>query len=558
MIVEELAAKFGLEVDEAAFSKVEAAIHGLHHGLMGLVGAFGAAVVTIGAIVESVGEAGDHAARSAEKIGMTTQALQGLTYAAHLADVSAESLESGLKFLSKNAVDAAHGSKEMQEEFARAGITLHDSHGKMKELPQLLSELADKFHKMPKGVEKTDLAIKLLGRSGIEMVPLLNKGSKEIGELTKRAEELGLIMSKETVKDAEEYADGIKEVGAALTGLKNAIGGPLLKDAAKVTKFLSDWIVRNRTLIATPIVKFAKALAAVIGFLAGKTKEASLVWFAFATFLATRGVQALTAMKLGFDSLSIAAIRSAVSSGAAWLAAIAPFVALAALIVLITDDLYTFATGGNSVLGEIVDLVNTGIDPNDNAMLNAFKLIGRAIFDLTGPDALANLTAGLALMQDSFGNFAVNIFKGLAKTIAEAFASMFQKTIVEALNNVISLIPAPLRNSIGDWFHPLPGVPNSASAQANMGAGGGIHGVVGALVDGSRPTVQSSEGQRFAGGGRNAAGAYAGRFAAGAVTVNVDARGNNDHEALGEIIRHRVEEAQRRHLAEARAALEGT
>lgn len=420
MIAEEIVARFGLEVDEAGFQKVEAALHGLHHGIMGVVGAFSAAVVIIGGIVESVGEAGDGAARSAEKIGMTTQALQGLTYAAHLADVSAESLQSGLKFLGKNAAEAAHGSTELRTEFARAGVAIYDSAGKIKPIPELLASMADHFEKMPKGAEKTNLAMKLLGRAGIDMVPLLNKGSKGIEALVKKAEELGLIMDEETIKNAEEYADGIKEVGASLIGLRNAIGGPLLKDAAHVTKFLSEWIIKNREAIASPIVKFAKALSAAVGFLASGTKAASAVWFALITMLLTKGLVALGVTTAGFEGMGFAAVTAAAKAAYAWAAATLPIAALAALIVLITDDLYEFATGGDSVLGDMVAWFNK-IDPTDNPLIKAIRAVGNVLFDLTDPAKWAQMVTAANGLHDKLIEIAFKMGWAFLKSIGGVF-----------------------------------------------------------------------------------------------------------------------------------------
>ena len=52
---------------------------------------------------------------------------------------------------------------------------------------EILLETADKFKGLPNGVDKTAIALKLFGRSGKDMIPVLNLGSKGIQELQKKS-----------------------------------------------------------------------------------------------------------------------------------------------------------------------------------------------------------------------------------------------------------------------------------------------------------------------------------------------------------------------------------
>ena len=45
----------------------------------------------------------------------------------------------------------------------------------------LFSEVANKFSKMEDGAGKVSLAVALFGRAGMDMIPILNKGSVGIG-----------------------------------------------------------------------------------------------------------------------------------------------------------------------------------------------------------------------------------------------------------------------------------------------------------------------------------------------------------------------------------------
>jgi hypothetical protein len=57
-------------------------------------------------------------------------------------------------------------------------------------------DLADHFKTLPDGAEKTALAMKVLGRSGAELIPLLNAGGAAIEELGSKA----VIMTEEQIE----------------------------------------------------------------------------------------------------------------------------------------------------------------------------------------------------------------------------------------------------------------------------------------------------------------------------------------------------------------------
>ena len=63
-------------------------------------------------------DSADAAAKSAQMIGVTTEALTGLQYAASLSDVSTQTLNSSLLKFNKNIAEAANGSKDQAQAFA--------------------------------------------------------------------------------------------------------------------------------------------------------------------------------------------------------------------------------------------------------------------------------------------------------------------------------------------------------------------------------------------------------------------------------------------------------
>lgn len=200
----------------------------------------GAAALAYG--VKQAIDAADEMSKASQKIGVTTEALSGLKYAADLSDVSFETLQNGLKKLSVNMDEANSGTLTQVETFYRLGISVTDSAGKMKSADSVLSEIADKFQMMPDGVNKTALAVQAFGKAGAELIPLLNGGSKGLQDLTDEAEMLGLILDTETAKSAEKFNDQLTKFDRTFDGFKLGVAEKMLPALNAIVETLDDTI----------------------------------------------------------------------------------------------------------------------------------------------------------------------------------------------------------------------------------------------------------------------------------------------------------------------------
>jgi hypothetical protein len=223
------------------------------------VGAAFAAVGTAAAyMVKSAIDAADEMGKAAQKAGVTVEEFSALAYAADLAGVSQEQLGSAMVKLSKNMSDAAMGTGEAVKGFDALGISVTNADGSLKSADQILAEVADKFAQMPDGVDKTTAAVNIFGRAGADLVPLLNGGSSGLAEMRAEAEQLGVVLSTETSKAAEEFNDNLSRMGAAVTGVANKAAGELLPALNEVADMLVTVAKdENSVSVATDIVKGA-------------------------------------------------------------------------------------------------------------------------------------------------------------------------------------------------------------------------------------------------------------------------------------------------------------
>jgi hypothetical protein len=204
----------------------------------GVIGAglgVGLSVAGVKAAISGLVDLAKHAADYADSIGKAaqitgvgTEALSAWRHGAELADVSTEELETGLTKLSRAIADAASGNKEAVATFKSLGISVKDSAGQLKPTEAILGDIAERFERMPDGALKTDAALTLLGKGGARLIPLFNGGRKAIAEFTEEAQRMGLIVTTEAAKAAEQFNDNLTRMNKSIDGMKIAIGNGLI------------------------------------------------------------------------------------------------------------------------------------------------------------------------------------------------------------------------------------------------------------------------------------------------------------------------------------------
>jgi rubrerythrin len=192
----------------------------------------GAAVLAAGAafvaMTKSIMDSADSMAKASRSIGISTESLSALQYAAELSGVSANELNQSLLRLNKSAAD---GNKA----FDAMGISVRDAQGNLKATDTLLKEVSDKFSSYADGAEKSALAQEIFGRSGAQMISLLNEGSEGLSRMEAEAQRLGIVISGDLAKNAEALNDNLSKIALAAKGAAIQIAGPLIKSLADLT-----------------------------------------------------------------------------------------------------------------------------------------------------------------------------------------------------------------------------------------------------------------------------------------------------------------------------------
>lgn len=231
-----------------AMSKIESSVATAKGALIGL-GAVGLAASFANSLKGAI-DLADSMNKLSQRTGIAAEDLSQLQYAARLADVSSDSLTSGMKKLNVSIAGGIAGDKEKVATFKALGITLTDVQGRTKSADQVLLAIADTFAKSKDGAGKTAAAVGLLGKAGDEMIPLLNGGSGAIKDLMKEADKLGLTISTDFARKAEEFNDNLTRLGTSSQKLSIALGGELVSGLGDVVKLMADAAISGGKLHA--------------------------------------------------------------------------------------------------------------------------------------------------------------------------------------------------------------------------------------------------------------------------------------------------------------------
>ena len=234
---------------EETTGKAGQVAEGLKKGV-GVAAKFGAAVVTgtaaagaaLMGVATSSASAADEVDKMSAKIGLSKEGFQEWKYVLGQNGMDISSLQMGMKTLVTQMDGAANGTESSIAMFEKLGLSIYDVNGAMKDQETMFREVALALAAMENGTEKAALATDLLGRSGSEMMPMLNNGAEGIIDLTNRAHELGLIMSDEAVSAGVVLGDTLDDVkqSAAMVGTKlgTALFPALQKLLDMVLKFM--------------------------------------------------------------------------------------------------------------------------------------------------------------------------------------------------------------------------------------------------------------------------------------------------------------------------------
>ena len=246
---------------------IAGSVFSLRTALVGVAGAAG-----FGLLVRSSLNATDSLAKTAAKIGTTTEALGALRYAADLTGVATQTMDMALQRFTRRTAEAAQGMGEAKGAIKELGINAQELN--RMPLDERMIVLADAFQDVKSESDRLRLAFKLFDSEGAALVNTLSQGSDGLKEMLGEAKALGLTMSSSAAKGVEDTVDSLTKLQSLFKGVTDqtvAAFAPAIKTmVVRFTAFLQRSIEAKGGIEA-----FARSLAidllkgiklAVVGF----------------------------------------------------------------------------------------------------------------------------------------------------------------------------------------------------------------------------------------------------------------------------------------------------
>jgi hypothetical protein len=202
-------------------------------------------------MVRSVANTADALGKLSTRTGVAVEDLSRLQYAASLSDVSTQELSGGITRLSRSMSDAASGTGEAGKAFEAMGITVKEQDGTLRNQVDVLNDIADRFASYEDGAQKSALAQQIFGRSGTQLITVLNGGSQALKSMGEESDRLGNTIDQKTAKAAEQFNDNITRLDAAVGGLSRQIAGPLIQSLADLTSGMFAAFMQGETFFGS-------------------------------------------------------------------------------------------------------------------------------------------------------------------------------------------------------------------------------------------------------------------------------------------------------------------
>jgi hypothetical protein len=277
-----------LGVDLSALSKgIDSAsdkVGGLVKGIANVGGKIAMAGITAGAaaitglsaavlgVMSSTSEWAESLDTIGDKLGIATDAAAGLLLVSQQTGIDAELLSKSMNALSNAVVTNA-------DAFAELGISVANADGSLKDTPALMEEVARALDKLPDGLKKTNLEMKLFGgKIGPKMYDMLKKIANAPGGLkdfNKQARAMGLVLSEDVVLGFEKVGQWLEISKLRFQGISNVLGTALLPPLLRLLDYLTE-IANNPKFI-----EWVNGVAKSVGEFADKVVSKLIILFDF-------------------------------------------------------------------------------------------------------------------------------------------------------------------------------------------------------------------------------------------------------------------------------------
>ena len=237
----------------SGLKKVTGAVFSMRTALVGVAGLAG-----FGLLVKSSLNATDSLAKTAAKIGTTTESLGGLRYAAELTGVATNTMDMALQRFTRRTAEAAMGTGEAKAAIKELGLNAQELN--RMPLDKRMVVLADAFSGVTNESDRLRLAFKLFDSEGAALVNTLSGGGDALKEMLGEARVLGLTMSGSAAKGVEDTVDALTKLKSVFKGVTDQVVAALAPAIEGMVERFTAFLQRSIEAKGG-VEQFARALA---------------------------------------------------------------------------------------------------------------------------------------------------------------------------------------------------------------------------------------------------------------------------------------------------------
>lgn len=232
------------------------------------VSAAGAAALT--GITVAVANSADELAKFADQMDIPVESLQEWQYAAERMGVSQSTFNSSLSAFSRRLADARDGTGALHSRLKETNPELLEQLTHARDTNEALSLYMRAMEGAADQTERNGMAAAAFSRAGMDMSRMVRDGADEIDRLRERARELGFILSDETARQGEQFADQMLDMRKSMLGLRNIIGGALMPAFGDLMDQITAGVLYVHPLVREWAEGFAANLPGRIAWLRGE------------------------------------------------------------------------------------------------------------------------------------------------------------------------------------------------------------------------------------------------------------------------------------------------
>lgn len=381
-------------------------VAGAIRGTAAAVAGLGTAITAgLGISIKQFANFGDELDEASIRMGATTEFLSAMSLATEQAGSSLKGLEAGFRTMQRQLLAASNGSQGAQQAFSQLGLSVEELKALSPE--EQFLRIADSLAGVGDSSTRAAMAMKLFGKSGTQLLPLISKGRAGIEAFKEQAQALGIILSKEDAAAAGEFNDALHNLGSSFKGVAVQLGAAIVPALTDFVNLMAHSIgaVANFISMHKELVIAGSAVVVTITAI-----SAAVVALTFAVGIFEAVASPLLLVLVGVEAL---------------------IAGVAVNLAVMTTALYTAIRGWDGLIEDIKDAFNWFKD------LATFLLSGNFVlaFSLVGETIQAVL---LQSFLDLF-NLVTAMFPRFLQNLLAPLGDMVTKELGDVRGNIMRL-----------------------------------------------------------------------------------------------------------------------